>query len=85
MAFDNANETIRYYSKKAVGTNNNQNNTVAGTEIKQSPAGNRAGIMEEDITYTGNNQQGNSNNYGAVSYPPTEVELIELGQEMKKQ
>ena len=83
MAFDNAGEVIRYYSPGQGGGGPN-NAAVDTTVTIQQPEEKKESISEEDITHNSNNQSGGSNNYGTVSYQPTEVELIELGSEMKK-
>ena len=83
MAFDNANEVIRHYAGGPKGSpqrNIAVNNTPA--PVVQQPTTTVVNIQEEDITH--NTQSGGSSNYGAVTYQPTDVELIELGSEVKK-
>ena len=75
MAFDNASQVIKHYSGKVVVTEQNNAAPV------QKPTEAKVKIQEEDIAH-GNS--GGSSNYGAVSYQPTEVELIELGNEVKR-
>ena len=83
MAFDNANEVIKYYSPgQSSGNRNNTGDNAA--VVSQQTVELKESIREEDITNNSNKQSGGSNNYGTVSYQPTEVELIELGSEIKR-
>ena len=83
MAFDNAGEVIRYYSPGQGGGNQNDAAIDATLTVQQLEE-KQESISEENITLNSNDKSGGSNNYGTVSYQPTEVELIELGSEMKK-